>query len=182
MILDDLFQDLVHLRALALHNLLRALDRFRDALLHQLVDDERLEQLERHRLREAALMQAELRTDDDDRAARVVHALAEQVLAEPSLLAFQHVAERLEGTLATPPDRLGATTVVEQRIDRLLEHALLVPENDFRSAMHDQLLEPVVAVDDAAVQVVEIRRREPSSIEGHERTQVRRNDWDDIQD
>src|SRR5687767_4383146 len=182
MILDDLFEDLVHLRALALDVLLRALHRLGDSLLHQLVDDERLEELERHRLRQSALMQAELRADDDDRATRVVHALAEQVLTEPALLALEHVAERLERTLAATPNRLRATAVVEQRVDRFLEHALLVPENDLRRAMHDELLQTVVAVDDAAVQIVEVRRREPSTVEWHERTQVGRNDWNDIQD
>ena len=91
-VLDDLLQDLVHLGALALHDLLGPLDRLGDALLHQLVDDERLEQLDRHRLGQAALVQPELRAHHDDRAAGVVHALAEQVLAEPALLALEHVA------------------------------------------------------------------------------------------
>src|SRR5687768_4467552 len=149
MVLDDLLEDLVHLGALTLDDLLRALDGFGDALLHQLVDDEGLEELERHRLRKSALVQAELRADDDDRAARVVHALAEQVLTEPALLALEHVAERLERTLAATANRLRATAVVEQRVDRFLEHALLVPENDLRRAMHDELLQTVVAVDDA---------------------------------
>ena len=120
---------------LALDDLLRALDRLGDALLDELVDDERLEQLERHQLGQAALVQLELRTDDDDRTARVVHALAEQVLTEPALLALEHVGQRLERTLAAAANRLGATPVVEQRVDRLLQHALLVPENDFRRAM-----------------------------------------------
>ncbi len=53
--------------------------------------DERLEQLERHLLRQAALVQLQLRADDDDRAAGIVDALAEQVLAEAALLALQHV-------------------------------------------------------------------------------------------
>ena len=57
---DDLLEDLVHLGALALHDLLGALHRLGDALLDQLVDDERLEQLERHRLRQAALVQLQL--------------------------------------------------------------------------------------------------------------------------
>jgi hypothetical protein len=38
-----------------------------------------------------------------------------------------------------------------------------------------ELLEPaqtVVAVDDAAVEIVEIRRREPAAVERHERAQV----------
>src|SRR5207302_3844122 len=137
----DLFEDLVHLRRLALHDLLGALHGLGDALLDELVNDERLEQLERHQLGQTALMQLELGTDDDDRTARVVHALAEQVLAEPALLAFEHVGQRLERTLAATADRLGATAVVEERVDRFLEHALLVPENDFRRAMRDQLLE-----------------------------------------
>src|SRR5690242_17997219 len=119
-------------------------------------------------------MQLELGADDDDRTARVVDALAEQVLAEATLLPLQHVGERLERALAAATDRLGATTVVEQRVDRLLEHALLVPEDDLRRAMHDQLLEPVVAVDDAAVQVVQVRRREAAAVERHERTEIRR--------
>ena len=59
---DDLFEDLVDLGRLALHDLLGALHRLGDALLDELVDDERLEQLERHQLGQAALMQLELRT------------------------------------------------------------------------------------------------------------------------
>src|SRR3954469_25150414 len=49
-----------------------------------------------------------LGTDHDHRAARVIHALAEQVLPEAPLLALQHVGQRLERTLATATDRLGA--------------------------------------------------------------------------
>jgi hypothetical protein len=59
----------------------------------QALDHERLEQLERHLLGQTALVQLQLRADDDDRTARVVHALAEQVLAEATLLALEHVAE-----------------------------------------------------------------------------------------
>src|SRR6201990_1470597 len=115
-------------------------------------------------------MQLELGTDDDDRTARVVHALAEQVLTEPALLALEHVGQRLERTLAAAANRLGATTVVEQRVDRFLQHALLVPENDFRRAMHDQLLQTVVAIDDATIEIVQVRRRETAAVERNERT------------
>src|SRR4051794_11581707 len=182
MVADDLLEDLVHLGALPLHDLLGALDRLGDALLDELVDDERLEQLERHQLGQAALVQAQLRTDDDDRTARVVHALAEQVLAEPALLALEHVGQRLERTLAATTDRLAATPVVEQRVNGLLQHALLVAQDDLRRAVRDELLQAVVAVDDAAVQVVQVRRREAATVERHERTQVGRNDWNDVQD
>src|SRR5690348_12531492 len=163
MVADDLLEDLVDLGGLALHDLLGALDRLGDALLDGLVDDERLEQLERHQLGQAALVQLELRTDDDDRAARVVHALAEQVLAEPTLLALEHVGERLERTLAAAANRLRATAVVEERVNGLLQHALLVAQDDLRRAVRDELLQAIVAVDDAAVQVVEVRRREAAA-------------------
>src|ERR1051326_565390 len=153
---NDLFENLVHLRRLALDDLLGALHRLRDSLLDELVNDEWLEQLERHQLGQTALVQLELRTDDDDRTARIVHALTEQVLAEATLLALEHIRKRLERTLTATPNRLRPATVVDQRVDRLLEHALLVPQDDLRSAMHDQLLEPVVTIDDAAIQVVQI--------------------------
>src|SRR3954452_15648068 len=125
-------------------------------------------------------MQLELGTDDDDRTARVVHALAEQVLTEPALLALEHVGQRLERTLATAANRLRATTVVEQRVDRFLQHALLVPENDFRRAMHDQLLKTVVAVDDATIEIVQIGGCKAAAIQRNERTQIRRNHWNDV--
>src|SRR5260221_10123356 len=83
--------------------LLGPLHRLGDALLHQLVDDERLEQLDRHRLGQAALVQPELGAHHDDRAAGVVHPLTEQVLAEPALLALEHVREALERPLAATP-------------------------------------------------------------------------------
>ena len=128
------------------------------AALFELVVDERLEQLERHLLRKTALVQLERRADDDDRAARVVDALAEQVLTEAALLALQHVAEGLERALVRTGDGLAATTVVEEGVDRLLEHAALVPDDDLRSVELEQALQAVVAVDDAAVEIVEIAR------------------------
>ena len=99
-LLDDLFEDVPDLRAGALDHPLRGLDVLRVLEVDEPLHDERLEQLERHLLRQAALPQRELRPDDDDRTARVVDALAEQVLAEPALLALQHVGERLQRAVA----------------------------------------------------------------------------------
>ena len=55
-------------------------------------------------------MQLQLRANHDDGAARVVYALAEQVLAEAALLALEHVGQALELVVAgtghgapTPP-------------------------------------------------------------------------------
>ena len=173
-VLDDLAQDVPHLGLLALDQPLRALDRLDVAAVLELADDERLEQLERHVLRQPALVELELGTDHDHRAARVVDALAEQVLAEAALLALEHVGERLERPVALAAHGAAAAAVVEQRVDRLLQHALLVAQDDLGRLDVHQLLEPVVAVDDAPVEVVQVRGREPAALERHQRPQVRR--------
>ena len=78
-------------------------------------------------------MQLERRTDDDDRAARVVDALAEQVLTEAALLALEHVGEALQRALVGTGDGLAAAAVVEEGVDRLLQHAALVADDDLRA-------------------------------------------------
>ena len=134
----------------------------------------RLEQLQRHRLGQAALVQLELRADHDDRTARVVDALAEQVLPEPALLALQHVGDRLERAVAGAGDWTAAAAVVEERVHCLLKHPLLVVDNDFGRTEIKEPLQPAVAVDHPPVQVVQIRCREPATVELHHRAQVRR--------
>ncbi len=171
---DHLFEDVPHHRRLVLDLLLRSLDGRSYPHHFQLVEDERLEQLERHQLRQAALVQLQRRADHDDRTARVVDALAQQVLTETTALALDHVSERLQRTLVRARHRLAATTVVEQRVDGFLQHPLFVADDDFRRLQLEQTLQPVVTVDHAAIQVVQVRRRETAAIERHERTQFRR--------
>ena len=178
---DHLVEDVPDLGALLLHHLLRALDGGDVALLLELVVDERLEQLERHDLRQAALVQLELRADHDHGAARVVDALAEQVLAEPALLALQHVAERLERALVRAGDGLAAPAVVEERVDRLLQHPLLVADDDVGGVELLEPLQAVVAVDDAPVEVVQVGGREPAAVERDERAEIGRDDRDDLE-
>ncbi len=172
-LLDDFLEGVPHLVRRLLDELLGRLDRGRDALLLEPVVDERLEQLEGHLLRQAALVELELRPDDDDGTARVVHALAEEVLAEAARLALERVGERLERAVVRALEDAAAAAVVEQGVDGLLEHALLVAHDDFRRAELEQLLEAVVAVDDAAVEVVEVRRREASAVQGNEGAELR---------
>ena len=181
-LLDDFLEDVPHLGLLLLDHLLRLLDGRHQPALFELVVDERLEQLERHLLRQPALVQLQLRPDDDDRTARVVDALAEQVLTEPPLLALQRVGQRLQRTVVRAAQHAAAAAVVEQRIDRFLKHALLVADDDVGRLQLDELLQPVVPVDDAAIQIVQVRGREAAAVERDERTQLRRNDRDDVQD
>ena len=133
-----------------------------------------LEQLQRHAPGQAALVQLELGTDHDDRAASVVDALAQQILAEAALLALEHVGERLQPVAAGAGDWPPAAAVVDQRIDSFLQHALLVADDDLGRAEFDQALEPVVAVDHAAVEVIEVGRGEAATVELDHRSKVGR--------
>ena len=181
-LLDDLFQDVPHVGATALDHALGRLDVLGQLGVDQPLHDEGLEQLEGHELGQAALVQAERGAGDDDRTARVVDALAQQVLAEPALLALEHVGQRLEGTVAGPGDRTAATAVVEQGVDRLLEHPLLVVDDDLGRTEVEKALQAVVPVDDPAVQVVEVGRGEAAAVELHHRAQVGRDDRDGVED
>ena len=88
----------------------------------------------------------------------------------------------MSGTVARPGHGTPTTTVVEQGVDGLLEHALLVVDDDLGRAEVQQPLQPVVAVDDAAVQVVEVRGGEAATVELHHRAQVGRDDRDGLED
>ena len=182
MLADDFFQDVPHFGTLLLDHALGGLDGGGDAVVFQLRVDERLEQLERHLLRQAALMQLQFGTDDDDRTAGVIDALAEQVLAEAALFALQHVGQRLQRTLVGAGDDAAAAAVVEQRVDALLQHALFVAHDDVGRAQFDQALQAVVAVDDAAIQIVQVGRREAAAIERHQRAQFGRDDRHNVED
>ncbi len=171
---DHLFEDVPHHRRLAFDFLLGRLDGGGDAHRFQLVEDEGLEQLQRHQLGQTALVQLQRRTDHDDRTARVVDALAQQVLTETTALALDHLGQRLQRTLVGAGHRLAATAVVQQRVDRFLQHALFVAHDDFRGLQLEQALQPVVAVDHAAIQVVQVRGREAAAIQRHQRTQFGR--------
>ena len=51
---------------------------------------------------------------------------------------------------------------------------LLVADDDLGRVQLQQPLQAVVAVDHAAVEVVQVARREAAAVERHERTQIRR--------
>ena len=182
MLLDDVFEDVPHLRATTLDHALGGLDVLRQLEVDETLHDERLEQLERHQLRQAALVQTQRRAGHDDRTARVVDALAEQVLTEAALLALEHVGQRLERAVARPGHRPATATVVEQCVDGLLQHALLVVDDDLRRTEVEQTLETVVAVDHTTVEVVEVGGREAATVELDHRAQFRRDHRDDVED
>ena len=174
MLANDLVENIPNLGLFLLDELLRLLHGGRQTLGVEPRIDERLEQFERHLLRQPALMQLQLRADHDHRTAGIVDALAEQVLPEPALLALEHVGERLQRPLVGAGDDAAAAAVVEQRVDRLLQHPLLVADDDVGRAQLNEPLQAVVAVDDAAIEVVEVGRGEASAVERHQRAQIGR--------
>src|SRR2546423_6937807 len=166
----DLFEYVPDHGLLPVNHLARLLDGRGVGLLFELVVDEGLEQLQGHLLRQAALMELEFGADDDDGAARIVNALAEQILTEASLLALQRVAQGFERAVVDPAEHATAASVVEQGVHGLLKHALLVAHDDFGRAKLHELLQTVVAVDDAAVAAVQVGPCQASAALGYERT------------
>ena len=124
----------------------------------------------------------QVRARDDHRAAGVVDALTEQVLPEAALLALEHVRERLQRPVARSGDGTAAAPVVEQGVDGLLQHPLLVVDDDLGGAQVEQPLEAVVPVDDAPVEVVQVRGREAAAVELDHRAQLRRDHRHDVED
>jgi hypothetical protein len=179
---DHLVQDVPDFLALLLDPLLGLLQGHRQTLGVQTGVDERLEQLQRHLLGQAALVQLEFRTGHDDRTARIVDALAQQVLTEAALLALEHVGQRLQRTLVGTGDDAATAAVVEQGVNGFLQHALFVAHDDVGRAQLDQALQTVVTVDHAAIQIVEIRGREAATVQRHQRAQIWRNDRHHVED
>src|SRR5215472_289438 len=181
MLTNNVFQNVPDDGLLLLHHLLGLLDGGAMALGFELVIDEGLEELERHFLWQTALIELQLGTNHDDRAARVVHALAEQVLAETTLLALERVGQRFERAIIGAAQHPAAAAVVKQRVDRFLQHALFVAHNHVRGMQFHELLQPVVAVDDAAIEIVQIGSGKAPAVQRHEWAQLRRQDRDHVE-
>src|SRR5215213_1402576 len=155
-LLYDVFEDVPNLGTEPLDHLLGAADVRRQGPINEDLHHERLEELDGHQAWEAALVHLQARADHDDRPAGVVHALAEQVLTEPALLALEHIGEALERPVSGACDGASATPVVEEGVDCLLEHPLLVVYDHIGSTEVEQATKPVVPVYDPAVEIVQV--------------------------
>ena len=143
---------------------------------------ERLEELDRHETRQAALVHLEPGSDHDHRPAGVVHALAEEVLAETPLLALEHIGQGFQGAVAGACDGAAPAAVVEEGVDGLLEHPLLVVHDYVGRPEVEQAAEPVVTVYDPSIKVVQVGGCEASAVELDHRAEVRREDRDGLHD
>ena len=96
----------------------------------QLAEDEGLEELQRHFLRQSTLMQSQCWAGHNHRSPRVINALTQQVLTEATLLTFNHICQRLQWPLVRSSDRTTATTVIKQGIDSFLQHTLFIANDN----------------------------------------------------
>ena len=180
--LGDFLEDVPNFACLAFDHLLGRPHSVDVAKLLEAPDNERLEQHERHLLRQSALVELQLGPDHDDRAARVVHALTEQVLPEAARLALEHVGKGFQSPIASTGDSASVTTVVVECVHSFLQHTLLVANDDFWRFKLQKILQPVIPVDDATVEIVEIRSGETPTLQRNEWSKVGRNHWQNRQD
>ena len=174
MLANHILENVPNHRGFRFNFFLGCLDGCRNTLNFQLVEDEGLEQLQRHLLWQTALVQFQLRANDDHRATGVIHALAKQVLTETSALPLDHIGQRFQRTLVGTSHSLATATVIQQGVHRFLQHALFVAHDNFRRLEFKQPLEAVVTVDNAAIQVVQIGGGESPTVQWNQRTQFRR--------
>ena len=153
-----------------------------DVAIDEPADKERLEELQAHGGRQAALVELEIRVTHDDRTRRVIHAFAQQVLAETPTLPRNHIRQALERPVARPHHRSSTAGVVEQRVAGVLQQALLVVEDDLRRFERDELLDALIPADDALVERVQIICREVPIFQLHQGTQRRRQHRDHGED
>ena len=173
MLLGNALQDVPDLVVGVLHLLLGHFQG--DVLfLYQFGQHEGLEQLERHFLREPALVQLQVRAYHDDGTAGIVHALAQQVLAEAALLAFEDVGNGLQRAVGRAEHHFAARAVLYEGVHGFLQQAFFVVDHHLRRAQGFDVLKAVVAVDDPSVKVVEVRRGEPAAFQRHQGAQVGR--------
>ena len=127
-------------------------------------------------------MKLEVWSYDDHRSSGVVHALPQKILAESTLLALQHVREALQRSVSRPRNWTATPTIIEESVDRLLEHSLFVIDDDLRSSEIQQSLETVITVDHTPIEIVQVRGGESTAVELHHRSKIRWNDWNKVQD
>ena len=130
-----------------------------DAFLHldKSFHNEGLEEFKRHFLRKTALVNFQLRTYDYNGTSGIVDTFSEKVLTERPCFPFSMSERDLSGLFDGPVTFFTVLTVVEQGIDRLLQHSLLILDYYGRGAEFKQSFQTVVSVYHTSVKVIDIR-------------------------
>ena len=179
---DDKFQSIPDFGTLFIHHFLGTLDVVGNAVLNQFLHYERTEQLNGHFLGNTALIDLQIRSDNDNGTSGIVNTFAQKVLTETSLLTFQHIGKGFQGSGVCSSYCSAATTVVDQRVHSFLKHTLLITNNDVRCVQLQKSFQTVIAVDNTTIEIVQIGSSKSAAVQLNHRTQFRRNNRKDIDD
>ena len=179
---QHILQDIPHHGLFLVDDLFGRLHGLDDAALNELADHKRLVQLGGHVFGQTALVQLHFRPDHDYRTGRIVDPFSEQVLAEAPLFSLEGIREGLQRPVRFGLHGRGLAGVVEEGIDRFLQHALFVAEDHLGRLDLHQALEPVVADDHPAVEVVQVRSGKTAPVKRHQRAQLGRDHGDHLHD
>ena len=75
-----------------------------------------------------------------------------------------------------------AAAVIKERVDGFLKHALFVAHDDIGSVQLHELLQAVIAIDHAPVEIIEIGSGKAAAIERHQRPQLGRKHGNHVED
>ena len=180
MVLDRLFQAFPDLGGPLFDHLLGSGDGG-VVLVLQEVDDEGFEELQGHDPGETALVELDVGVDHDDATSGVVHAFAQEVLTETAVLALEGVRKGLEGPVVGGQVLAPMGSVLQKGVHGLLEHPLLVLDDDLGSVLVDELAKPGVPVQDSPVELVKVGGGEGSALQLHQGTKVGREDGQNLE-
>ena len=182
MLFDNIFENIPYSWLKLLYHLLGILNIVRGTVCYQLFHYERLEQLDCHLFRKTALINLQLRSNDDNGTSGVVNTLTKKVLTETSGFTFQHIGKGFQGSVSRTCYRAAAAAIVDQGINCFLKHTFLIADNDIRSTKLKKSLQTIVTINDSSVQVIQVRCCETSAIQLYHRTKIRRDYRNNVKD
>ena len=151
MFADDLIQNIPYYRHFLFDQFFGRLHGGGFAAQFQLMENKRFEQLQGHFFRQTALVQTQVWAYGNHGTTGVVHTFTQQVLTETTALTFNHVCQRFQRTFVGTGHGFTATAVIQQRVNRFLQHTFFVADNDVRSVQFQQAFQTIVTIDDATV-------------------------------
>ncbi len=152
------------------------------AFLLKSIVNKRFKELERHLLRQTALVKSQFRSHRDNGSSGVIHTLAQKILSKTSLLPFQGITQGFQGSLVGTCYNPAVPSIVKKYIHGFLEHPLFITHDNIRCFQIHKPFQTVVPVNDPPVKIVEIRRCKTSAFQWDKGSQIRRQDRNDIHD
>ena len=182
MLLNDVLKDIPYCRLKLLYHFLGIFDVVGSSVGNKLFHNERFEQLDSHLLRKTTLIDLQFRSYDDYRTSGIVNSFTEKVLTETSGFTLQHIGKGFQSSVSRSCYRTSTASVIDQGIYSLLQHTLLVADNDIRSTKLQKSFQTVVSVDDPSVKIIQVRCCKTSSVQLYHRTKIRRDNRDNGHD